>query len=666
MTAEEEATSELVVVDVRRYRNVKKALRASEERFRALFENLPIGLYRTTEDGVIVDANPAFVAMLGFSSRDELSASHRSGDFYVVPERCEEILDHLRRHGVIHGADAVLRCRDGREITVRQNITLIHEPRDTACYLEGSVEDITGVLRSQEADLHHARQTEVLNRVISAGHQTRSLGDFLARVQPILLDFSGLDAGGIYLIDDIKRQAVLAVSRNLPADFEQAVRVVPIDEPPYERVCLRGEVIVWQEPAESTPKGPTQKYWHSGASFPLWAGERVVGVMNLASVHPGAFREVERELFELIGREMGNIIAKFQVEAELKRSERLFRAIFESIPQMACIFRREGGALRLINFNRAAIENNPVLKERNPLNADMSDFWGQDSPYPPLVERMFSGLPLPEEVLYRSVLSGREWWLKVSAALLDADTLLVVASDVTEQHRAAGKLEEYQQQLRQLTLDLSLTAEKERRRIAADLHDHLGQKLVLAKMTLQSGQSRHNCEGGDAEIEQVVGLLDEALRDTRSLIFDLSPPVLYELGFVPALEWLGEQTEEKYGIPVTIEVHGEAAQYDERITVTLFQIARELLVNVGKHSRARQARVELHHYPGSLVLTIVDDGAGFDPGAPAAPPAEGGYGLFSVRERLSPLGGTMTIRSRPGEGATVVVEVPASLAGEVQ
>ncbi|HNX98749.1 MAG TPA: PAS domain S-box protein, partial [Candidatus Aminicenantes bacterium] len=231
MAGEEEATSELVVVDVRRYRNVKKALYASEERFRALFENIPIGIYRTTEDGRIIDANPAFVSMLGFSSRDELSEHHRAGEFYVQPGRRNEIISHLRREGVIHGAEALFRRSDGREIVVRQSITLIREPKGNDFYMEGSVEDITEIRRSQEALRRHTQQLEALNHIIASGHQASSMNEFLQAVLRITLEFSGMEAGGVYLIDGSRRLAQLAVERGLLGEFADQVRTGSIDQP---------------------------------------------------------------------------------------------------------------------------------------------------------------------------------------------------------------------------------------------------------------------------------------------------------------------------------------------------------------------------------------------------------------------------------------------------
>lgn len=663
MAGTEEPTSELVVVDVRRYRNVKKALYASEERFRTLFENIPIGIYRTTEDGRIIDANPAFVSMLGFSSRDELSENHRAGEFYVQPGRRNEILSHLRREGVIHGVETLFRRRDGREIVVRQSITLIREPKGNDFYMEGSVEDITEIRRSQEALRRHTQQLEALNHIIASGHQAASMNEFLLAVLCITLEFSGMDAGGIYLIDEPSRMARLAVERGLLGEFADQVRSGSIDQPPFHRVCVLGEGITWNSDSETNPGIEIAKRggWSSGSSFPLWAGTRIVGALNLASRRDTVVDSDERVLLELICREAGTIIAKLQVESELKRSEKLFRTIFESIPDMVCTFRRDGDIIRLTNFNQAAIEWSEGYLDQRILDADMEKFWGSDSPYLRIARRLFTGEKIAEDVLYRAVLSGKTGWLKVGSALLDSDTMLVLTTNVTVQHEAQEKLEEYQRQLRQLTLDLSLAAERERRRIAADLHDHVGQKLVLAKMTLQAERNRHG--NGRGEIDRTVQLLDETIQETRTLIFDISPPVLYELGFVPALEWLCEQTEAKYDISVVAKERGSVAGLDERITVTLFQIARELLVNVGKHSRARQTQVELNRTDDSVFLTVRDDGVGFDPATLGRIDPKRGFGLFSVRERLTPLGGKLRLESQPGRGTSVTVEIPTIVPG---
>jgi signal transduction histidine kinase len=138
------------------------------------------------------------------------------------------------------------------------------------------------------------------------------------------------------------------------------------------------------------------------------------------------------------------------------------------------------------------------------------------------------------------------------------------------------------------------------------------------------------------------------------LTFQLSPPVLHDLGLTAAVEWLGDDIVRVYDLPVHVDDDGSVRELDERTRVILFRAVRELLVNVGKHAGARSARVRLRRRGQVVKIVVEDDGAGFDPEVATA----GHFGLSSIRERLSHLGGTMSTRSKPGEGTRVELAAP--------
>jgi signal transduction histidine kinase len=214
----------------------------------------------------------------------------------------------------------------------------------------------------------------------------------------------------------------------------------------------------------------------------------------------------------------------------------------------------------------------------------------------------------------------------------------------------------YQEQLRCLAAELSLTEERERRAIAADLHDHIGQTLATAKIKL-------GALAGARGLDDVRALVDDAIRYTRSLTFELSSPVLYELGLAPALEQLAERMQEKHGLTVSVADDGAAKPLDDKVKVVLFKAVRELLMNVVKHARARQARVVLRQAAGSVEILVEDDGVGFAAlAAAAASPESGGFGLFSIREGLRHCGGEFSIRSLGERGTRATLKAPLQAA----
>ncbi|MCK4375117.1 MAG: sensor histidine kinase, partial [Candidatus Brocadiae bacterium] len=228
--------------------------------------------------------------------------------------------------------------------------------------------------------------------------------------------------------------------------------------------------------------------------------------------------------------------------------------------------------------------------------------------------------------------------------------MLVMGQDITEQRQAEEELLRYQEQLRSLASRLSTTEERERQRIAGDLHDQIGQALAIAVMKL--GVLRDSAP--DRGLDDVAQLIEGALQATRSLTTELSPPVLHELGFGAALEWLAEEAQERDGLRVEVEDDGQSEPLDGRVGVVLFKAVRELVVNVARHSRAKNVKVSVRRHGDEVRIAVRDDGVGFDPSEHHLKAVvEGGFGLFNIREQLSHLRGRLTIVSQPGRGTTV-------------
>jgi PAS domain S-box-containing protein len=259
--------------------------------------------------------------------------------------------------------------------------------------------------------------------------------------------------------------------------------------------------------------------------------------------------------------------------------------------------------------------------------------------------------------------NGKLIWVSVNGAVMRLDgrphRMVATVVDITERKSYEEALQTHREALRNLAAEISLTQEKERRQIAAELHDQIGQNLMFAKMKLGELNALLPVQYS-ASIEQVRTLLDQSIKDMRSLIRDLCPQVLYELGLEAAINWLVEQTQVKYGLRCVAELTPLRRPIREDRRVILFQAARELLVNVAKHARAKQATVILKGDKAHVTIQVVDDGCGFDPAfVTLAHSTTSGFGLFSIRERVALLGGELQIDSAPGKGTRATVTVPA-------
>jgi signal transduction histidine kinase len=236
---------------------------------------------------------------------------------------------------------------------------------------------------------------------------------------------------------------------------------------------------------------------------------------------------------------------------------------------------------------------------------------------------------------------------------------MVQLQDITELKQAEHKLRDYHNQLRSLASQLSLAEESERRRLATGLHDEVGQTLAAIKLKLGSLGDILPRAYVDGRLEEIRGLVNEAIQQTRRLTFDLSSPILYELGLEPALEWYVEQFQAKYGISSEFESDGRPKPLGDDVRGLLFQAARELLLNVAKHASAHSVKVHTWRDGESIWIGVEDDGSGFD--VRNARWRTRGFGLFNIKERLTAIGGRVEINSDPGHGTTIILVAPLTL-----
>ncbi|MEX5217424.1 MAG: response regulator [Nitrospiraceae bacterium] len=213
-----------------------------------------------------------------------------------------------------------------------------------------------------------------------------------------------------------------------------------------------------------------------------------------------------------------------------------------------------------------------------------------------------------------------------------------------------------QARLRALASELVLTEQRERRRLATDLHDYLAQLLVLARLKLSQALPKTAAGPASELLLQAQDALKQALTYTRTLVADLTPPVLREFGLPAALIWLGDHMR-PHGLSVTVTIEEEAISLPEDQAVLLFQSVRELLMNVSKHAGTDQATVTLSKAEGKVLRIVVEDrGQGFDVTAGDRPTAQ--FGLFSIRERMQVMGGTLETDSAPGRGTKALLSLP--------
>lgn len=254
-----------------------------------------------------------------------------------------------------------------------------------------------------------------------------------------------------------------------------------------------------------------------------------------------------------------------------------------------------------------------------------------------------------EESAFVAMLAG------LCAQALERARLFTAEHDARERAVASERaILEHQDRLQRMAFDRVVVEERERRRVATALHDGVTQYLALAKITLDPVR-QGLAEADRARVDAALKLITDAIAETRSVSFELSPPLLYDLGIKAALSWLGEKLEQGSGLKVVIVDDGVDPKLDDVTASIVFRTVRELLVNVAKHARSPTARVAIGRRPDHVEVVVEDHGTGFDPAAQAPPT---GFGLVSVREQIGRLGGTVEITSAPNQGARVRACIP--------
>lgn len=269
--------------------------------------------------------------------------------------------------------------------------------------------------------------------------------------------------------------------------------------------------------------------------------------------------------------------------------------------------------------------------------------------------------PISTRTLVRSVqvaLRSRQRQYQVRDLVVELKSVNETLEERVSQRTAEAV--ERAEKLRHLSAELSLAEERERRRIAQVLHDDLQQLLITAQISFFAHRESTDSATRIALAKDVVEVLTRSFELTRTLSTELAPPVLYECGLAAALEWLASQTSKKQNIRVTVETDPSADPQGDDVRIFLFQAVRELLLNAVKHARGSSVHVAMgNDGAGKVRIVVSDRGPGFDPAKIDAQKIRiGGFGLFSIRERVSSIGGEFEIQSAPGRGTRVTLLAP--------
>jgi len=588
-----------------------------------LVEAVNDGLAVVDEKDRLSFVNGRLCEMLGYA-QEELLGRHIT-DFF--DETGREIIQtqviKQQNKGRLSAFEIVWTAKNGRRVSTSiSSIPML----DSDCRPKGRLEVITDISKRKEAEEALKKSEANLRAIFNNSLQYFVLLD---RDKKILAynrvakfrakKFLGLD---MHLGDSMLKFVVDEALADFNSFFAKA---------------LEGEATT-KEFRLKTSDG--EYYWVEANLNPVFADDRVVSGV----------------CFSLI-----DVNERKKAEEALRESEERYRLLVELSPDANFIFRQD----RIVFVNKSALKLLGASDESQVIGQPILDFVApeeKETVRKGLADLLADGRarPLLERKLVR--VDGGIFFAEVAAIPFfyqGRPAVHVIARDISERKRAEADLLNYQAQLRSLAARLSLSEEQERRRIASELHDRIGTSLSLCKIKLEGLPETAFSERLAEEHAKIRDIIDQAIQDARSLTLELSPPVLYELGLNAGLEWLADQVRERHGLVVDLEDDGRPLALDDHVRGVLFRAVRELLINIAKHARTDRAAVSIRREGKTVGIAVADQGRGFDASAFGDGFSRtGGFGLFSIKERLGHLGGRLLIESSPGRGTRVTLTAP--------
>jgi PAS domain S-box-containing protein len=440
-------------------------------------------------------------------------------------------------------------------------------------------------------------------------------------------------------------------------------------------------------PPDKDPRThPRNRCIHAGYQsvglFPVRAGMAVIGLLQLNDCREGRFNPELVGFYETLAQNLGLAVQRAAVEEALRESEERFRLFMDNSPTVAWIKDEQGrriyisktyedrfgvrledwrgktdgellppGAAEKYRSTDLAVlsEDRTIRFIDETINPDGSRCCWLKSKFPfrdTAGHRFVGGIGLDITELRRAEDALRRLNEHLEETVTDRTAHLAAANK---------ELEMKAEQLRKLAGELTITEQRERKRLSKILHDGLQQYLVAAKLhlsTLNKPLSGLPIQQTAAEVEN---LLSEAIAVSRSLAAELSPPILHDAGLVAGLKWLTRWMAQKHGLRIDLESRVAAPVLADDVKLLLFESVREILLNAATHAQADSIRIELTQANGRhLQISVGDNGKGFNP----TRVNRAGFGLFSIRERISLIGGKLEIDSSPGNGTRVVLTTP--------
>jgi PAS domain S-box-containing protein len=601
------------------YKKIIELLIDCKKTYYGFFKNARDALYITDRDGRFIDVNQSFLDLFGYS-KEELG-NLRAKEIYVNKSDRRTFQQEIELKKSVHDYAVRLRGKNGRQLDCLITASVRRTEDGSVLGYHGIIRDITEHKRMENKIRENERRYyELANSLPIAVFETDERGNFA------YINDQGFKLSG-YTPEDIDN-GLDALQLFIPEDQDKAKEDM--------RRVLDGETVGGREYTGMRKDGSTY-------AVILYASPVIIG--NRA----GGLRGIVIDVTE-----------RKRAEEALHESRELYRTLYENAPVGIGLATMEG---QIVDCNAAMLQIIGYSKKDEIKKINVRDTYINPEQRTTFLKQLQRGEIVQELEVNLKRKDGTPYHASLTVApltLRGGTVLLTIQRDVTAYKEAERKLLTYQEHLRSLANELSLAEEREQRRIASYLHDHIGHGLAMCKIKLGLLKESLPPTHRNGYVDEIKGMIEHVIQNTRSLTSELSPPVLYEMGLGAAMEWLAENVSKQYGIQVTVKNKGWPKTLHGKLQILLFQTARELLTNIVKHAQAHKVEISIRRHKGNAIqMEVKDDGVGFDASSLISHITKnGGFGLFNIRERFNLMGGHLDIQSQPGCGTRVEIVAP--------
>ena len=545
--------------------------------------------------------------------------------------------------------------------------------------MKSQLPELAGLLAREQAI---RQETEILRDANIALTENLSLERVLETLLDYLRKLVPYDSANVMLLNADSQFVVSALRRYEGFQDVETTRSIVFDantNPLLQRIRSKKETVVVPdtrlEPGWQWASGA--EHVHNWMGVPLVVSGKVIGLYSVDKVQPSFFQPEHARVAETLAARAASAIRNAQLfeqsqryvaeleeriaerrraEIALRESEERYRELFENARDAMYVHDLEGNYLRV---NHAAERLSGYTRDQI-VGHSFVEFLAPE--YVRQVrERFCAKLARQGETTYECDVitkDGRRVPVEVSSRAIYENGVIVgvqgTARDITERKLAQDALQMFSRHLIE-------AQEEERRRIARELHDQIGQVLTAVKMNLHTVQRVCNASEAGSYIRDNIDAVDEALRMVRDLSVDLRPSILDDLGLVTALRWYVDRYRKRTGleVEVNIELEDQNERFPRELETTFFRIAQESLTNIVRHAGATQVSLQFAKDGNALLLSIKDNGVGFDPNSLRKRAQRvATLGLISMQERAHAAGGAIEIQSAVSKGTEVRFRLP--------